>query len=88
MPHCLTCSVMSHSFSQHGLATARRSKHQDTARRIDADLFVQLKVGQRQLHRFSNLLFLNVHASNIMVGDVRLLICKNKTEVGVKICWN
>lgn len=68
------CSVMRHGFGQHCLATAGRAKHEDTTRRINADLLVQLKVRQWQLYRFSHLLLLNVHAAYINVGHVRLFI--------------
>lgn len=34
----LTCRVMSHSFCQHGLPTARWAIHEDPSGRVDADL--------------------------------------------------
>jgi hypothetical protein len=58
---------MSDGLGEHGLATAGWAVHQDAARRIDADLLVQLKVRQRQLHRLAHLLLLNVQPTNVRV---------------------
>merc|ERR1719430_453828 len=66
--------MMSNSFSQHGLATARGAVHQHTSRWVDSNLFVQVKVEEGKLHCFSHLLLLHVHTTNVRVADVRLLI--------------
>lgn len=71
-----TSSVVGDCFGQHGLATAGRAVHEHTAGRVNADLLVQFKVSERQLHGLPHLLLLDVHASNVSIGHVRLLICQ------------
>jgi predicted metalloenzyme YecM len=51
-----------------------RRAHERTARRVDADLLVELKVSQRQLDRLANLLLLHVETADIRVAHVRLLV--------------
>ena len=67
---------MSNSFSEHSFATPWWSIHQYTTRWINPYLLVELHVGQRQLDGLSHLLLLDVHASDVGVGHVRLLIWK------------
>lgn len=65
---------MSDSLRQHSLAATWRPIHQHTSRRVNPNLLVQLKVGQRQLNGLPDLLLLHVHPSDIAVLNVRLLI--------------
>ena len=74
-----TGSVVSDGLGKHRLATAGRSKHQHAARRVDTDLFVQLKVSQRQFNRLTDFLLLDVHAADVRVRDIRLLVCQSHT---------
>ena len=73
-----TCSMMGDSFSKHGFPTAWGSKHENTSWRVNSNLFIQLKVCEGQLHCLSHFLFLDVHSTNIGVGNFGLLIYKNK----------
>ena len=75
-----TGGVMGDGLSKHRLATAGRTKHEDATRRVDADLLVQLKVSQRQLHGLAHFLLLYVHATDVRVRHVRLLICQSFTH--------
>ena len=74
-----TSSVVSDGLGKHRLSTAGRSKHQYTARWVDADLFVQLKVSQRQFNRLTDFLLLDVHTADVRVRDIRLLVCQSNT---------
>lgn len=69
-----TCGVVCNGLGQHGLAAAGRSVHQHPPGGVDANLLVQLKVGQRKLHCLSDLLLLNVQTSNVRILDVGLLV--------------
>ncbi len=40
-----------------------RPVHEHAPRRVDADLLVQLELGERQLHGLAHLLLLDVHAT-------------------------
>ena len=51
------------SLGTHCLSTARWAIHEYPSRRVDTDLLVQLKVGQRKLHCLSHLLLLDVHTT-------------------------
>jgi hypothetical protein len=75
-----TCCVMSHGLGQHGLAAAGGAVHEHAARGVDADLFVELVVRQRQLHRLPDLLLLHVHATDVCVLHVRLLVCSQQQQ--------
>ena len=66
--------MMSHSLGQHGLAASGRSEHEHAPRRINAYLFVQLKVSQRQLDSLAHLLLLQIQTANVHVAHVGLLI--------------
>ena len=54
---------MCDSLGKHCLSTARWAVHEHPSRRVDANLLVQLKVGQRKLHCLSHLLLLDVHTT-------------------------
>mmetsp|Transcript_34533 Transcript_34533/g.61616 ORF Transcript_34533/g.61616 Transcript_34533/m.61616 type:complete len:226 (-) Transcript_34533:67-744(-) len=65
--------MVGHSLGKHSLAGSRRPVEQHTTRRVDADLAVQLVMGERQLHRLADLLFLYVCATNLRVRHIRPL---------------
>ena len=65
---------MSHSLGKHGLATSGRSEHEHASWRINANLFVQLKVSEWQLDGLSHLLLLQVKAAYVHVGHIGLLV--------------
>lgn len=98
-----TCSVVSHSFCQHSLATARWAIHEHSSRWVNtnlrttaesewtnktathplvfhkhlnahANLFIELKMCERELHGFPHFLFLDVHSSDVCVHHIWLLI--------------
>ena len=64
LPPTLSIPVSSPPFSphlsQHCLAAPRRPVHEHSSWGVDADLSVEVKVCQRELHSLSHLLFLNV----------------------------
>jgi len=62
-----TGRVVCDGLCKHRFAAARRPKHQHATRRVDADLFIKLKVRQRQLDGLPYFLFLNVHAADVGV---------------------
>jgi len=72
--------VVGDCFGQHSLPAARRSVHENTARRVDTNLLVEIKVSERQLNGLSHFLFLNVHPTDIRIGDVGFFIF-NKTDM-------
>ena len=51
-----------------------RAVQQHAARRVDADLLVEVEVGEGQLDCLTNLLFLHVQATDVGVRHIRLLI--------------
>ena len=48
--------------------------HQYATRGVNSNLLVQHEMGQRELDRFPHLLLLNVHATNVRVADVWLVL--------------
>ena len=78
---------MGDRLGQHGFAATGRAEHEHTARRVDADLLVELEVGERQLHGLANFLLLDVHASDVGVLDVRLLIGAQHGDGGIGFRW-
>jgi hypothetical protein len=58
--------VVRHRLGQHGLARPRRAVQQHAARRVDANLPVQLVVRQRQLDGLTDLLLLDVGAADVL----------------------
>ncbi len=65
---------MGHGFGQHGLAAPWGAEHEDTARWVDANLLVEVRVGKGQLHGLPHLLLLDVHSTNVGVAHVRFLV--------------
>mmetsp|Transcript_19580 Transcript_19580/g.51517 ORF Transcript_19580/g.51517 Transcript_19580/m.51517 type:complete len:217 (-) Transcript_19580:35-685(-) len=65
---------MRHRLGEHRLPRAGRPVQQDAARRVDANLLVEVVVRQRQLDGLADLLLLYVHTADIVVADVRLLV--------------
>ena len=66
--------VMSHGFGQHGLAASWWAVHEHTPWWVNSNLLVEVEVGQGQLYGFFHLLLLHVHASNVRIGNVGLLV--------------
>ncbi len=58
--------MMSNSLGKHGFASSWRSIQQNSSGGVNTNLLVELMVCERQLHCFTNLLLLNVIASNIL----------------------
>ena len=58
--------VVRHRLGQHGFAGAGRAIQQHAARRVDANLPIQLVVRQRQLHSLADLLLLHVGAADVL----------------------
>lgn len=79
--------MMSHSLGQHGLATPGRSEHEHAPRRINAYLFVQLKMSQRQLDGLAHLLLLQIQPANVHVAHVGLLIRAQHCYARVGLGW-
>jgi hypothetical protein len=77
--------VVSHSLGQHGLAASRGSVHEDATWWVNTNLLVEVKVGERQFNGLSDLLFLNVHASDVSVADVWFLICLQHGDAAVSL---
>jgi len=69
--------VVSNGLGKHCLAAARWPKHEHTAWRVNANLFIKLKVGEWQLDGLADFLFLYVHASDVRIRHVRFLICQS-----------
>ena len=57
----------------HGFAGPGRAVQEDAAGRVDADLRVEMVLDEGQLDGLPNLLLLDVHATDVLVGDVGLL---------------
>jgi len=72
-----TSGVVCNGLGKHCLATARRPKHEHAARRVDANLFIKLKVGEWQLDGLAYFLLLYVHTSDVRIRHVRFLICQS-----------
>ena len=66
--------MMSNCLSQHGLTTPGRSKHEHASWRINAYLFVQLKMSQWQLDGLGHPLLLQIQTTNVNIAHVGLLI--------------
>eukprot|EP00760_Papus_ankaliazontas_P034685 PhM_4_TR738/c0_g1_i2/m.100043 len=64
--------VVGNGLREHRLARARGSVQQHTARWVDADLTVELGVGQWQLDGLADLLLLDVEATDVGVRNVGL----------------
>mmetsp|Transcript_9135 Transcript_9135/g.14464 ORF Transcript_9135/g.14464 Transcript_9135/m.14464 type:complete len:384 (-) Transcript_9135:217-1368(-) len=60
-------------FCHHGFTCPRRTIQQDTPRRINPNLRIQMMLNQGQLNRLPNLLLLNIHPTNILISHIRLL---------------
>ncbi len=58
--------MISNSLGKHGFASSWRSIQQNSSGGVNTNLLVELLVCERQLHCFTNLLLLNVIASNIL----------------------
>lgn len=58
---------------EHGLARPGRAVEQHAARRVDADLLVEVEVRERELDGLAHLLLLDVHAADVLVADVGAL---------------
>ena len=58
--------VVRNRLGQHRLASAGRAIQQHATGWVDANLPVQLVVRQRKLHRFADLLLLDVGAANVL----------------------
>ena len=58
--------VVGDGLGQHRFAGAGDAVQEDAARRVDADLLVQLMVRQRQLHRLPDLLLLDVQPADVL----------------------
>jgi len=67
---CVVCNGL----REHRFSAAGRTKHQHAPRRVDADLFIKLKMSERQLNSLADFLLLDVHASDVGVGHIRLVI--------------
>mmetsp|Transcript_6733 Transcript_6733/g.27471 ORF Transcript_6733/g.27471 Transcript_6733/m.27471 type:complete len:295 (+) Transcript_6733:25-909(+) len=66
--------VVCDGLGEHCLPRAGRSVEQHAARRVDADLPVEIAIGERQLDGLFDLLLLDVHAADVRVRDVRTLV--------------
>mmetsp|Transcript_21145 Transcript_21145/g.36300 ORF Transcript_21145/g.36300 Transcript_21145/m.36300 type:complete len:231 (-) Transcript_21145:456-1148(-) len=65
--------VVRHSLGQHGLSRPWGSVEKDSAGRVDADLFVEVEVGEGQLDCLADLLLLDVESADVGVAHVGLL---------------
>mmetsp|Transcript_7587 Transcript_7587/g.22193 ORF Transcript_7587/g.22193 Transcript_7587/m.22193 type:complete len:302 (-) Transcript_7587:494-1399(-) len=70
---------------EHRLARARGAIEQHAARGVDADLLVELKVRQWQLHRLPHLLLLDVRAADVIVRHVRHLVSRHHGDGRVRL---
>lgn len=68
---------------EHGFSGTGRSVHEDSSGRVDTDLLVELWVGEGEFDGFSDLLFLLVKTSDILVGYVRLLLDLHHLDLGI-----
>mmetsp|Transcript_6056 Transcript_6056/g.18332 ORF Transcript_6056/g.18332 Transcript_6056/m.18332 type:complete len:476 (-) Transcript_6056:96-1523(-) len=76
-------SLVGDSLCQHGLPSPWGAVEQNSSWRVDANLPVQVVVRQRKLHGLSDLLLLDVVASDIRVRHVRLLGVRQQRDGGV-----
>ena len=74
---------MRDGLGQHRLPASGRPIHQHAPGRVDADLLIEVKVGQRQLDGLFHLLLLRVHAADVAVRHVGLLIGPQHGDGGV-----
>lgn len=75
--------VVGHRFGKHGFAGPRGAVQQHAARRVDAELAVQVATRQRQLHRFPHLLLLDVVAADVGVRDVGAFVGGHEGDGGI-----
>mmetsp|Transcript_67322 Transcript_67322/g.152328 ORF Transcript_67322/g.152328 Transcript_67322/m.152328 type:complete len:327 (+) Transcript_67322:217-1197(+) len=61
-----------HGLGHHGFPRPRRPVHEHTPRRVDADLAVELELGERELDGLAHLLLLDVVAADVCIRHVRL----------------
>ena len=62
---------MSDSLGEHRLPRSRGSIQEHTSGWINANLLVELMVSQRKLYSLTNLLFLNIASTNILLNKNR-----------------
>lgn len=62
--------VVSDGFDEHRLARTGGTVEEDTSRRVDTDLTVEVELSQGEFDGFSDLLLLNVHSSDIRVFTI------------------
>lgn len=65
-------AVVAH-LRQHRLSSTRRAVQEHTARWVDTDLRIEIRIGQRKLDSLSDFLLLHVKATDIGIRNVRLL---------------
>src|SRR5690606_5339014 len=74
-------------FHQHSLSSTGRSVKEDTARRVDTDLLIQVEMCEWQFNSFPDLLLLHVQTTNIGIGNVRLLILSEHGNRRIGLWW-
>ena len=79
--------VVRDGFDEHGLARAWWAVEQDAARWVDADLSVQVALGEGQLDGFADLLLLHVEAADVGVGHVGALVGGEHGDGRVGFGW-
>lgn len=62
--------MVSDGFDEHRLTRTGGTVEEDTSRRIDTDLTVEVELSQGEFDGFSDLLLLNVHSSDIRVFTI------------------
>mmetsp|Transcript_10758 Transcript_10758/g.33951 ORF Transcript_10758/g.33951 Transcript_10758/m.33951 type:complete len:292 (+) Transcript_10758:2279-3154(+) len=72
--------VVGHCLCKQRLARAGRAVEEDAARRVDANLPVELKVRERELDGLAHLLLLDVGAADIVVAHVRRLVRRHHRD--------